>query len=264
MLFSELLKIAIENPQILLEVLPLMDPNRFTDPFERRLIKETHSYYRRYKRIPSMADLDLTFRSFKNKQNPDMPNLLHNQFKMFAAQDTPGTRMNDRFIKDQIVEAIRNRAVKAFLTKAASEIESADNFKLEKMWNDMKVLVTSVQENRLGLAVHENIGQILEEIDETAIYNRIPTVQWKAFDTLLRGGVGREEILLFMAPSGKGKTTFLVNMAYLLMHNTDINVLSITTELRDFVFTGRLYRRILHTDRDTFKNMDKLDRQHKL
>jgi len=261
MVFSELVRIAIENPQIFIEVLPMMDPKRFTDGFERRLVKEILVYHKKYKRIPSIGDLDLTFKSLKNKANPNLPNMLYNQFKVFSAIEVHTDRLNDRFIKDKIMESIRNKAVRAFLTGAAKDVEEADAIELEKLWFDMKSLVTSVQENKMGLSVHDNIAGILKDIDNTAIYNRLPTKHWTAFDKLLRGGVGREEIMLYMAPSGKGKTTFLVNMAYLLMHNVDINILCITTELRDTVFSARLFRRILEADRATFQSMDKDKRQ---
>jgi len=246
-MFVQLLKEVMSRTHIFAEVAPALRTKFFEDQFENALVSSVVSYYYRYKKTPSTQELNLVV----SKQFPAFTD----RFKEWAGLP-PLLDFKDKFLKESFVREIRDHGIEKILVDTAKSLDSIKDIDYDRLWRDVKELVVLTQDNSLGLAAHQDISMILNSIKSSAIYNRLAVKNWDLFNSTLGGGLGKEEIFMYVAPSGRGKTTFLVNLATLMVSSMEKNVLCITTELLDHVFTARIYRRLLKMTRDDFFNTD--------
>jgi len=245
MIFLELVRNLVEDPRLFLEIMPSLNEDRFSDPFERALLREVNKFYRLYRKTPNADELRIVFTQHH-------PTLLK-RFNQFNSLFNPANKLNASFLKEELLKSVRAAGLEKIIVDTAKTLSATRHgVNYESLWGQVKDLVLSTQENRLGLAAHSDIELILNRIHRAGTFNRIGLNQWRLFDALL-GGIGRQELMLYMAPSGSGKTSFLCNVAVLAMLGLEKNVLCITTELTDTVFTARLYRRILSMSREKFR-----------
>jgi replicative DNA helicase len=200
------------NPKLFSRVQHLLKPSYFDSSLQEAIVF-LKSFYQEYRGIPSE-----TVFNTKTKLNNIEPVTLPDQ--------------DIKFVAEQIADFCQIRAVTEAVLKAPALIESGD---LGKMVQQIK-LATQVQlHSDLGLDYFKDPIARLEETEANSVL--YPT-GWDDVDELI-GGIGRQELILFTANSGGGKSMVMLNLGYNLI-SRGMNGVYISLEMRDGVVAKRL------------------------
>lgn len=140
---------------------------------------------------------------------------------------------DQQFVAEQIATFCQIRAVTEAVLKAPAFIEKG-NF--GQMVNEIKLASQVQLHSDLGIEYFENVEARLMESEAAEVL--MPT-GWDTVDDLIGGGVGRQELILFTANSGGGKSVGMLNLAYNLL-GRGLNGVYISLEMRDRVVAKRL------------------------
>jgi len=209
-----------------------------------RLLQE---FFETYERMPSREEMLIKLSDLPEKENEFIKEYKGLVNELYAMPDDVG----EDLLMDQLKEAAEKERIKKFLVRAADTFNDAKSSELLQSMQDIVVAGEAVKTRRVQMNV-ENVKDNIKFIPYRSDEERIPT-GWQTLDTLLYGGVGVRELTCVMAPSGRGKTLWMIN----LMHNFlehRVNVLYISLEMSVIDIMRRLYRRILTADKDYMAN----------
>jgi KaiC/GvpD/RAD55 family RecA-like ATPase len=200
------------NPALFARVQHLLKPSYF-DAGLQDAIEFMKSFYREHRGVPSIP-------------------VFHAGTKL-SMEATVLPKQDVEFVAGELAKFCQIRAVTEAVLSAPALIEKGD---FGRMVEDIK-LATQVQlHSDLGIEYFANPMARLEESESAEVL--IPT-GWDSVDELIGGGVGRQELVLFTANSGGGKSVAMLNMGWNLLRR-GLNGVYITLEMRDRVVAKRL------------------------
>ena len=161
-------------------------------------------------------------------------------------------KAQSNYAAEEIATFCRNSAVEAAIFKSAAILEQND---FGTMIEELKNAIAVGLQKDMGLDYfHDPESRIRDQMNSTAT---IPT-GWSELDDLLGGGISRQEITLFMANSGVGKSILMSNLAVNFMHRK-MNVLYFTLELAEKVVGKRFDSMVTGIgQREIFKQIQKV------
>lgn len=116
------------------------------------------------------------------------------------------------YIKDKIVEFGKRQALIEAVIQSSKVIESGGEYQTIKKLVDDALLVGEANTD-LGLFHFENIeDRIWSYTHQEDVIERIPTGK-DLLDGIMKGGLGKSEMGVVLAPPGRGKTTMLIDIA---------------------------------------------------
>ena len=133
-------------------------------------------------------------------------------------------------IKEVALDFCKKQKLKEAMIKSVKLIQSSSYEEISKIINDA-----------LKLGVDNNIGyEYLKDFEERFVIKaRNPvTTGWKSFDSLTRGGLGRGELGVVIAPTGAGKSMALAHLGAQAVLN-GLTVVHYTLELQETVVATR-------------------------
>jgi len=206
-------------------------------------------FFAKYERMPSREELMLFFDELPEPERKFVPDYKAFVNEMYANDTAKG--IDNKVMLAELKERVSKQRIKSKMVKIA------DTFDVKDATGIMKELQGLMFDNM------EFIKDRKIEVDVTNLDRNIPLIKYKdteriptaltSLDRMLYGGVGVREFICFMAPSGRGKTTVLVNLYHgFLMQG--FNVLYISLEMSVVDILRRLYRRILFKDKDFLKS----------
>lgn len=136
------------------------------------------------------------------------------------------------FVAEQIAQFCQIRAVTEAVLKAPALIEKGD---FGRMVEQIKIASQVQLHTDLGIDYFADPTARLEESETLEVL--IPT-GWDSVDELI-GGLGRQELVLFTANSGGGKSVAMLNLGYNLL-SRGMSGVYISLEMRDRVVAKRL------------------------
>jgi len=200
------------NPGLFARVQHLLKPSYF-DGHLQESVAFLKEFFHAHRGVPSQP----VFQA-KTKQNIE-PAIL-------PVQDL-------QFVAEQIAGFCQIRAVTEAVLQAPALIAKGD---FGFMVTQIK-LATQVQLNGdLGVDYFEDPHARLMESEAAEV---LMSTGWETVDELIGGGVGRQELVLFTANSGVGKSVAMLNMAHNLLKR-GLNGVYISLEMRDKVVAKRL------------------------
>ena len=134
------------------------------------------------------------------------------------------------FIKDKSIDFCRKQVLKGAMIKSASLLKSSSFEEIEKVSKEALVLGT---DNNFGHDFRKDLLKRFELISRNPI-----TTGWSRMDEICKGGLGKSELGVVIAPTGAGKSMVMVHLATqaLLQGKT---VVYYTLELKDTVVGQR-------------------------
>jgi replicative DNA helicase len=134
------------------------------------------------------------------------------------------------FVKDKSLDFCRKQVLKGAMMKSIKLIKSSSFDEIEKVIQDALKLGT---DNNFG---HEYHRDALARFD---VINRNPiSTGWDRMDEIIKGGLGKNELGVVIAPTGAGKSMVLVHLAAQALRQGK-TVVYYTLELKDTVVGGR-------------------------
>lgn len=192
----------------------------YFNPEWRKTVDFLHSYYDKYSATPTPEQIGA-------ETGVDV-------------KARPVTRDQVAYCSDEVETFCRRRAVQQAILAAPKMIAEGNYGQVEQMIRDA---ITVSLHRELGLSYFDNPLQRLEAASK--LPQRISTL-WPEFDDLIGGGLARQEVILFSANSGGGKSIVLANLALNFLcqpkhPNTDkkMDVVYISLELSEELIAQR-------------------------
>jgi len=182
----------------------IMTPEYFDLKYLQYLCKSYFSYYQKYKDFPTLPLLVTIIRD-DLKEGKDT--ILRDQIVEFLQRIRVNPDVGDlQFVKDKTLDFCKKQAMKEALEKAV-ELIATDNIDS----------VVDLMKNALAAGTPSAIGHdFFEDTEARFIRTRRVTCPTglKQLDSqdILNGGLGRGELGVVIAPTGVGKSHFLVQM----------------------------------------------------
>ena len=187
----------------------ILDPDYFPSDDEKDVVEWVNFYFEEYGTIPSDADIEHGL-----NDNPLLDDLY----------DCPDENLD--YAADVALEFAQTQAMKLAVLTAVDDIQSGDLQNIRPRVEE--ALAVGQDKTDLGWDLIDDVGDwMYDEVHG----KRYPT-GWPTIDAYLGGGLVAGEYGLIMAPTGRGKTTALINIGYSLAGLLGAaNVLHITLEM---------------------------------
>lgn len=195
----------LSKPELFSQVNHILRPSYF-DPSLQKGVKFLQEFFEAQRGIPSHAVFSSTTKipaEFVEIHKPDIS-----------------------FIAEQIASFCQVNAVIQAVKKSPELIEKSDFGSLVKMIKEASEIGLV---NDFGIDYFDNPLARLEQADQDDVV--IPT-GWRSIDEKIGGGVGRQELVLFLAPSGGGKSLNMLNLGVNFLKQ-GLHGVYISLEMRD-------------------------------
>lgn len=198
----------VSSPDLFARVNGIIKPEYF-DANQAKVIRFMQSYFQEHRAVPNPAIL-----SAATKFNAELVFL---------------QRGDTEYLMKEIAKFCRFRAVIGEVTKAIGTGGYLEKGDIGTMVSKLKEATEIDIINELGIDYFDNPMARLDA-DETED-TLIPT-GWNSVDELIGGGIGRQELITFLAPSGGGKSVGMLNLGINLM-SRGLHGVYISLEMRD-------------------------------
>lgn len=203
----------VANPELFARVQHLIQPTYFDTS-----LRDTVSFLKKY---------------FQDQRSvPALP-ILAAATKVKLDPTGPLSRGDMQFLAEQIASFCQIRAVTEAVLRAPGHIEKG-NF--GQMVSEIKLASQIALHSDLGIDYFADPLARLQAAEESEI---LISTGWRTVDDMIGGGIGRQELVLFTANSGGGKSVAMLNMGYNLLKQ-GLNGVYISLEMRDRVVAKRL------------------------
>jgi len=206
---------------------------------------EIRNHYRKYSDPMSVSALQTALINFLKrgrKDNSDNVDTFMEQAKEVSSYSQRENYANDQEIKDQIDSWSRNQMATSVLVRELSK--SPDVGSPEVIQRIMSGLNDAMSAGSMS-----GVTGWVSLFDENDIDNVVSSMKdvrsktipfgWQHLDTMLGGGLAAGELGLIIAPFGRGKSNFMINVAKRYAVNSRKNVLYVALEEK----VGRLATR---------------------
>lgn len=217
---KSLLKIIIEDKKFAETIIDFIEPNYFDNSSFKFIITNLREWYDSYKSFPSYDALKQKIQSEHSNGTLLRANI--DTIDDIRDHDLAGGDIN--FTKESAFNFCKQQVLK----KTLKEVEAiTSNGEFEEYHKIEKMIQSALQVGVINdemQDVFENIGDALKADSR----NPIPT-GITGIDNLLKGGLGKGELGVVLAPTGTGKTTLLTKISN-TAYNTGFNVVQIFFE----------------------------------
>jgi len=134
------------------------------------------------------------------------------------------------YIKDKAIDFCRKQVLKSAMMKSVKLLKSSSFDQISKVIEDAMKLGT---DNNFGHDYHVDALKRFERINRSPI-----STGWERIDDICKGGLGKNELGVVIAPTGAGKSMVLVHLAAEALKKGK-TVVYYTLELKDTVVGGR-------------------------
>ena len=187
-------------------------PKYFQKAIHIDLCRIIQNYQEKYGKSPTKEVLTEEIRSMCDKSKTKQK--LENDFLDCLDRLSDMDFSDYDYVKDKIVSFGKRQAMVEAIMESAEIIENAkddsDFLKIDRLVQKAQMVGEDV--NDMGIDYWDNYeGRIYGYNESEDVIERFPTGMG-AIDGILKGGVGRTEMFVVLAPPGKGKTTTMINI----------------------------------------------------
>jgi len=201
----------LSSPELFARVNPILQAEYF-DPGMQGPVKFLKEYFHNNRAVPAPQIFQAA-----TKSTPDI---------------FPIQRQDVQFLAEQIAGFCQASAMILVARKSPGLIEKGNYGELIEQFKLASQI--GLMED-LGIEYFENIEERLARQETT---DKVISTGWKDVDALIGGGIGRQELVTFLAPSGGGKSVNMLNLGVNLMEQ-GLHGAIISIEMKDTKFAGR-------------------------
>jgi len=210
------------------QISEVLDINFLELKYLRVFVNKIFDYRKRYGSHPSRATMTTILRSDLASENE----LLQKQVRDYYAriESNEFSVEGADHIKDISIDFCKKQKLKEAMIKSVGLIQNSSFDEVSKVINDALKLGTD-NDNGYDYMLD------FEKRFEIAARNPIST-GWELIDNITKGGLGRSELGVVVAPTGAGKSMALVHLGAKALE-AGLNVVHYTLELQDKVVASR-------------------------
>jgi len=225
---ERLTQLIFQDRQFADQLREVLDLNFFELKYLQFFCKKLFEYRDKYDMYPSNSTMTTILRTELEDDN----DALNKQIRDYFARITASPEIEDEeYIKDTSLDFCRRQKIKEALVKSAALMGKSTSL------DEIGVIVT----NALKLGTDNNFGYDYKLDFEKRFLakDRNPvSTGWPQIDAITKGGFGRGELTVAVAPTGAGKTHLLVHLGAQAL-KAGLHVLHYTLELSDTIIAGR-------------------------
>ena len=227
-----MLSVMAGNRDLLALCSGIIKPSYF-DPSLKKTVRFIQEYFEKYKDVPKLA----TIRAESG--------LLLEDIGQIAKADVA-------YVSHEVEEFCRNRAITEAIIAGPEMLAKGD---FGKILTTLKDAISVGLQKDLGLNYFENPE---ERLRQTLVNEHKISTGWPELDAAIGGGVSRQELILFAANSGGGKSMTMLNLAKNFLAQS-LNGVYISLEMGEGVVSKRLDSMITKVGQDNLlKEMQKV------
>lgn len=208
-----------ENRELLALCSGIIKPSYF-DPSLKKTVKFISEYFTKYMDAPKIA-----------------------MVKAECGQELPATgklaKAEMQWIGDEVETFCRNRAMAEAIFKGPEHLQKND---YGAIMEDMKAAISVGLQRDLGIQYFDNP---LARLKDTLVSQARISTGIEELDNMIGGGLSRQELILFTANSGGGKSMNMLNLAKNLLLQ-GYNGVYISLEMAEGVVTKRMDSMVTH------------------
>lgn len=214
-----LLSQIFSTPDLYVRCKNVLKPDYFDKEYQAS-IQYVHEYSSKYNVTPTLNDI---------KHNAG-----------FSFPETPVQELNQQATLDSVGEFCRHKALALAIQEGMELVNQKRYGGIEELIRE--AMLVTVQ-NDLGLDIYENPEEVI-----SSLANMQGTFKsgWETLDFKLFGGFGRQELEIFAAASGGGKSVVLQNLA-VNFSKAGLNGAYISLELAKELVAVRIYGMLVNT-----------------
>ena len=209
------------------QVSEVIDTSFFELKYLQVFIEVLLAYREKYRSHPNHEIMMTELKS--GMQNQDK--VVADQVRHFYARiyNSEGVQEAD-YVKDKAIDFCRKQTLKGAMMKSVKLLKSSSFDEISKVIEDAMKLGT---DNNFGHDYHVDALKRFEKIHRSPI-----STGWERIDDIVKGGLGKNELGVVIAPTGAGKSMVLVHLAAEALKKGK-TVVYYTLELKDTVVGGR-------------------------
>jgi replicative DNA helicase len=207
------------------QLMEVFDPKYFELKYLNFLADRYFQYAKKYRDFPSLQLLVTIIKDDLKAAGTDaaLKEQIIDYLKKVQANPSP---QDLPFVKEKTLDFCRKQALKGALEKAVDLIQTD---KYEAIVDVVKTAVSVGTVPSLGLDLHDDVEARFVNIERRVVPTGIPQLDAKE---ILQGGLGKGELGVIIAPTGVGKSHFLVMLGCNALR-LGLNVLHYTFELSE-------------------------------
>jgi replicative DNA helicase len=198
----------ISNPELFARVNNLLSPTYF-DPQFAKGVKFLQEYFQENRAVPA-------------------PSIFTAATKLLT-EKVELQRQDVQYVAEQIAEFCKFQACIEVIRKATGKDGYFETGDLGKMVAQMKEATQIGLQTDFGIDYFDNP---LERLERAETEDAVISTGWKDVDAVIGGGIGRQELIMFLAPSGGGKSVAMLNLSLNLLAQ-GLKGVYISLEMRD-------------------------------
>jgi replicative DNA helicase len=225
---ENLVQLMLDDRSFCDQISEVMDTNFFELKYLRVFVDKIFDYRKKYGTHPSRDTITTILRSDLDKEN----DLLQKQVREYYARISSNEFSLDgeQHIKDISLDFCRKQKLKEAMIKSVGLIQNSSYDEISKIINDAL---------KLGTDNNHGYDFILDFEKRFELKARNPvSTGWELIDNISKGGLGRGELGVVIAPTGAGKSMALVHLGAMALQ-AGLNVVHYTLELQDKVVALR-------------------------
>ncbi len=225
---ENLCQIILDDSQFCAQIGEVLDPNFLELRYLRLFVNKVFDYRKKYGVHPSRDTMAMMLRA----EIADENDVIQKQVREYFAR----IQMNDvalsgaEHVKDVSLDFCKKQKLKEAMIKSVELIKSSSYDEVSKVINDAL---------KLGTDNNHGYDYVVDFEKRFELRSRNPvSTGWELIDNITRGGLGRGELGVVIAPTGAGKSMALVHLGATAL-KLGFNVVHYTLELQDEVIAGR-------------------------
>lgn len=211
----------LEDSAFAEQMMDVIDPMFFTPSYLQIVVRITYEYKRKYGSYPSLEILATLVRT-SGEADDEIKRQVGELLKETAAKPLNG---DSKFIKESSLDFCRRQTIAAAMLEA---LEATKRGNAEAVLTILRNAMAKGDPQDMGSVYMEDIGRRLEK----GVRKPIST-GWEVLDRFLNGGWERQTLTTVIAPTGVGKSHFLVNCSAAGIA-AGLSVVYITCEMADW------------------------------
>lgn len=194
------------------------------------------TFFDKYRKVPSIDEMIAWLRTMPASERERAKDYIAEVRRLY--DDPP--RFDPDVLREEVVAAIRQFKVEQMLLDG-SAMHEAGRIDFDSLMASMRDVLSVSVDASLGIELNAHVGEMIQQVTAAEHFDFIKT-GIHGLDRII-GGFRRGQFACGLAPSGVGKSTFLVNHA-VAAAKQGRNVLLLTVELEDFRVVERIVRRV--------------------
>jgi len=220
-------QLMLEDRPFYDQISEVLDINFFEKKYLQIFIETLMKHREKYSTHPNFEVMMTLLRTELNHHDKATAKQVRDFFARIKSSDGIEEAM---WIKDKAVDFCRKQVLKGAMMKSVKLLKSSSFDEIEKVIQDALKLGT---DNNFGHEYHKDALARFE------IINRNPvSTGWPRMDEIVKGGLGKSELGVVIAPTGAGKSMIMVHLAAEALKQGK-TVVYYTLELKDTVVGGR-------------------------